>query len=89
MTVNTFFLALNGAIVTLIGIFWRDRPNASGWLPFPLVLMALAGRLAWWRLVENYCRRTDAVLLVIYALEERAASFAVRFRARIAGAKAQ
>src|SRR6266511_1103315 len=37
---NTFFLTLNTTIFTVIGVFWKDRPNASVWiLLFPLVVL--------------------------------------------------
>ena len=36
---NTFFLTLNTAVFTAIGVSWKDPPKASPWLlAFPLVV---------------------------------------------------
>jgi hypothetical protein len=68
---NTFFLTLNTAIFTAIGVLWKDRPQASTWLLlFPLV--ALVGEcLAWYWLLRSYRQLNAAKWTVVGALEER------------------
>jgi hypothetical protein len=68
---NTFFLTLNGAAFTLIGVFWRDRPEGEPMLlAVPLVpLLALC--LAWFWLVRSYRQLNSGKFAVIGALEER------------------
>ena len=68
---NTFFLTLNSAIFTVIGVFWQKPPSGSGWLlAFPLVI-ALGQCTAWWWLVRSYRLLNGAKFKVIGALEER------------------
>ena len=68
---NTFFLTLNTAIFTLIGVFWKDRPRGSHWwLVFPLVA-ALGECFAWFYLVRSYRLLNTAKYAVIGRLEER------------------
>ncbi len=68
---NTFFLTLNSAIFTVIGVFWKDAPSGSAWLlVFPLVI-ALGQCTAWWWLVRSYRLLNGAKFEVIGALEER------------------
>ena len=52
---NTFFLTLNTAIFTTVGVFWTDRPDAPEWpLLFPLVaLLAQCG--AWFSCCGRTC----------------------------------
>src|SRR6188508_1735478 len=39
---NTFFLTLHGAILTVIGVFWKDRPDGfSAWFLLPILVLAL------------------------------------------------
>jgi hypothetical protein len=68
---NTFFLTLNTAIFTVIGVFWKDRPDAEvWWLVFPL-LVVLGQCFAWFYLVRSYRQLNTAKYEVIGALEER------------------
>ena len=68
---NTFFLTLNSAIFTVIGVFWTNRPHAASWLLiFPLLV--LTGQcLAWFWLVRSYRQLNSAKYAVIGAMEER------------------
>src|SRR3954452_21348561 len=51
---NTFFLTLNTAIFTVIGVFWKDKPSGFAWLlVFPLII-AVGQCAAWWWLVRSY-----------------------------------
>jgi hypothetical protein len=68
---NTFFLTLNTLIFTVIGAFWKDRPNAQvWWLVFPL-LVVLGQCFAWFYLVRSYRLLNSAKYQVIGVLEER------------------
>jgi hypothetical protein len=68
---NTFFLTLNTAIFTVVGVFWKDRPDAQvWWLVFPL-LVVLGQCFAWFYLVRSYRLLNTAKYEVIGALEER------------------
>jgi hypothetical protein len=68
---NTFFLALNTAVFTVIGVFWKDRPEGSAWfLFFPLI--AVVGQcLAWYFLIRSYRQLNGAKYAVIGVMEER------------------
>jgi hypothetical protein len=69
---NTFFLTLNTAVFTVIGVFLQAQPkNAASWLlTFPLI--ALLGQCAaWFYLVRSYRQLNTAKYEVIGALEER------------------
>jgi hypothetical protein len=68
---NTFFLTLNTAIFAIVGVFWKDRPDAQvWWLVFPL-LVVLGQCFAWFYLVRFYRLLNTAKYEVIGALEER------------------
>jgi hypothetical protein len=68
---NTFFLTLNTAVFTIIGVFWKDRPDISPWaLTLPLVI-ALGECGAWWWLVRSYRQLNTAKFKVVGALEDR------------------
>ena len=68
---NTFFLTLNSAIFTVIGVFWKDPPTGSAWLLiFPLII-ALGQCTAWWWLVRSYRLLNGAKYRVIGIFEER------------------
>lgn len=69
--VNTFFLTLNGAVVTTIGVFWRDPPDGSPWLLLVFLVVVLAQCLAWQQLLTLYRDLVSAKLTVIGALEAR------------------
>ncbi len=68
---NTFFLTLNTAIFTIIGVFWTKPPSGAALLlVFPLVI-ALGQCTAWWWLVRSYRLLNGAKFRVIGVLEER------------------
>jgi hypothetical protein len=68
---NTFFVTLNSAVFTIIGVFWKDRPAMPPWLlVFPLAV-SLGQCVAWWWLVRSYRLLNSAKFRVIGALEER------------------
>jgi hypothetical protein len=68
---NTFFLTLNTAIFTVIGIVGQADPDVSSWLlAFPLVIV-LGECAAWWWLVRSYRQLNTAKFKVVGALEER------------------
>jgi hypothetical protein len=68
---NTFFLTLNTAVFTIVGVFWKDRPDISPWvLTLPLVI-ALGQCAAWWWLVRSYRQLNTAKFKVVGALEDR------------------
>lgn len=57
---NTFFLTLTSAILTLIAVFWKDRPEGlSPWLLLPALALTLGLCLAWFWLVRSYRRSTQ------------------------------
>jgi len=68
---NTFFLSLNTAILTLVGVSLTARaPGQQWWLLVPLV--ALLGEcFAWYYLVRSYRLLNAAKYEVVGALEER------------------
>jgi hypothetical protein len=68
---NTFFLTLNTAIFTLIGVLWKDKPHGDPWwLVFPL-LAVLGQCFAWFYLVRSYRLLNTAKYEVLGGLEER------------------
>lgn len=75
---NAFFLTLNTAVLTTIGVFWQEPPH----LPhssvlyrvlylIPPLLLLLALCLAWFWLVRSYRQLNSGKYAVIAALEER------------------
>lgn len=68
---NTFFLTLHTAIFTLIGIFWKDRPDGSPWLLLLPLSVSLGLCLAWFWLVRSYRQLNSGKFAVIGALETR------------------
>jgi hypothetical protein len=68
---NTFFLTLNTAAFTVIGVFWKDRPDTSaGWLVLPLVV-ALGQCAAWFSILRSYRQLNSAKYEVIGEMEKR------------------
>ena len=68
---NTFFLTLNSAIFTVIGVFWTNRPHASSWLLIFPLLVLVGQCLAWFWLVRSYRQLNAAKYAVVGAMEER------------------
>ena len=73
---NTFFLTLNTAVFTTIGVFWEHQPDVGTWLlAFPLT--ALLGQCAaWYYLLRSYRQLNTAKYAVIGALEARLPAYA-------------
>jgi hypothetical protein len=68
---NTFFLTLNTAVFTTIGVFWKDRPHVSQWLlAIPLVIL-LVQCAAWFWMLRSYRQLNTGKWAVVGALEER------------------
>lgn len=68
---NTFFLTLNTAVLTTIGVVWSRPPrHATSGLAIPLVVL-LAECVTWFWLVRSYRQLSAAKYAVIGALEER------------------
>jgi hypothetical protein len=68
---NTFFLTLNSAIFTVIGVFWTNRPHAASWLLIFPLLVLVGQCLAWFWLVRSYRQLNGAKYAVVGAMEER------------------
>ena len=69
---NTFFLTLNTLIVTLIGLFWKDKPPEISTPVFGLLLAVALGQCAaWWAIVNSYSQLNAGKYKVVGALEER------------------
>lgn len=68
---NTFFLTINTAVFTLIGVFLNNKSTGQPWwLLIPLI--ALLGQcFAWYYIVRSYRQLNTAKYQVIGALEER------------------
>lgn len=68
---NTFFLTLNTAVFTVIGVVGKETSGVSRWLlVFPL-LAVLGECVSWWWLVRSYRQLNTAKFKVVGALEER------------------
>lgn len=68
---NTFFLTLNTAVFTAIGLLWSDPPDATPWLGlFPLI--TLVGQcIVWYSILRSYRQLNSAKWAVVGALEIR------------------
>jgi hypothetical protein len=68
---NTFFLTLNTAIFTAVGVFWEHKPHGQAWwLAFPLIML-LGQCFAWFYLLRSYRLLNTAKYEVVGALEMR------------------
>lgn len=68
---NTFFLTLNTAIFTAIGVFWKDPPRASPWLGiFPVAVLVLQC-LVWFWIIRSYRQLNAGKWAVVGAFERR------------------
>lgn len=68
---NTFFLTLNSAIFTSVGVFWSVRPTGpAGWLALPFVAL-MVQCAAWFWLLRSYRELNKVKYRVIGDLEER------------------
>jgi hypothetical protein len=68
---NTFFLGLNTAVLTVVGVLWRDKPSGSSNLLIAPLGLLLTLCLAWFLLVRSYRQLNAAKYAVIGSLEER------------------
>lgn len=70
-TANTFFLTLNSAVFTLVGVFWEHRPQGEAWmLRFPTI--ALVGQCAvWYGVIRSYRKLNSAKWRIVGAIEAR------------------
>jgi F0F1-type ATP synthase assembly protein I len=69
---NTFFLTLHTAVLTVFGVFWKDRPEGlSPWFLLPVLALTLGLCLAWFWLVRSYRQLNSGKFAVIGALERR------------------
>src|SRR5262245_6084004 len=69
---NTFFLTLNTAIFTVIGVIAKESSDfPDAWvLLFPLIVV-LGECIAWWWLVRSYRLLNGAKFMVVGLLEEQ------------------
>lgn len=68
---NTFFLSLNTALLTAVGVFFNEQSDtAGGWLVLPLVAL-LAQCLTWYWIIRSYRQLNSAKWAVVGALEQR------------------
>jgi hypothetical protein len=66
---NTFFLTLNTGVLTLLGVFWKDRPQASTWvLLFPLAVL-VTQCMAWYWILRSHRQLNSARYRVIGLME--------------------
>jgi hypothetical protein len=68
---NTFFLTLNTLIFTIIGVFWKDRPEISAWILLLPLIVALGQCASWFFIVRSYRQLNSAKYRVVGFLEER------------------
>jgi hypothetical protein len=68
---NTFFLTLNTAIFTAIGVAGKEISDVSSWLLALPLIVVLGDCAAWWWLVRSYRQLNTAKFKVVGALEER------------------
>lgn len=68
---NTFFLTINTAVFTLIGIFLNRKPASQPWWLLVPLIPLLGQCFAWYCIVRYYRNINRAKFQVIYALEER------------------
>jgi hypothetical protein len=68
---NTFFLTLNTAVFTVVGVFWQHPPGTTrGLLVVPWFALVVQC-LAWFWLLRSYRQLNTAKYAVVGALEER------------------
>lgn len=68
---NTFFLSLNTALLTAIGVVWAHHPSKARWgVVIPLVVL-LGECITWFSLVRSYRQLNSAKYAVVGALERR------------------
>jgi len=71
MLANTFFLSLNTAVFTVIGVFLQHKHQGAPWL-LVIPLIAVVGQCAaWFYLVRSYRQLSTAKYEVAGLLEEK------------------
>jgi hypothetical protein len=70
-TANTFFLTLNTAIATAIGVLWQHPAHAPRWYLIPPWVVLVGQCLAWFWIIRSYRQLNTAKYAVVGALEER------------------
>lgn len=68
---NTFFLTLNTAIFTAIGVFWENPPSASPWVAIAPVLVLVLQCWVWFIIIRSYRQLNAAKWAVVGAFETR------------------
>jgi len=68
---NAFFLSLNTAIFTLVGVFYQHPPSANRWLLVVPWLVLVGQCLSWFWILRSYRQLNTAKYAVIGAIEER------------------
>ena len=68
---NTFFLTLNTAIFTAIGVFWDNPPSASPWLAIAPLAVLVMQCLVWFWIIRSYRQLNAAKWAVVGAFETR------------------
>ncbi len=68
---NTFFLTLNTAVFTVLGVVWEDPRDGSSWYGvFPLVAL-VSQCLVWFWIIRSYRQMSAGKWAVVGALEQR------------------
>jgi hypothetical protein len=68
---NTFFLTLNTAVLTAVGVFWNKQPGGSEWALLVLLIVLLGQCLTWYWLIRGYRQLNTGKYTVIAALERQ------------------
>lgn len=68
---NTFFLTLNTAVATAVGVFWQRPPHTSAWVAVAPLAALLCQCLAWFWTLRSYRQLNGAKYAVVGALERR------------------
>lgn len=68
---NTFFLTLNTAAVTAIGLLWSGHFHESKWILAFLFVGLIVQCMSWFLLLRSYRQLNSAKYAVVGVLEER------------------
>ena len=68
---NTFFLTLNALVFTLIGVFWKDRPEADEVLLLVPMVPLITQCMAWFWILRSYRQLNAGKFAVIGEMERR------------------
>jgi hypothetical protein len=66
---NTFFLMLNTAVFTAIGVFWKDPPDASPILGFFPTSVLVIQCMVWFWVIRSYRQLNAGKWAVVGAME--------------------